>query len=59
MSCRYESEILSRINVVDEVNLLKSVVLKEDVPLAYCHNDLLVKNIIYNKESGTIVFPSY
>ena len=39
-------------NVVDELKLLKERLGNCDAPLVYCHNDLLVKNIIYTKEEG-------
>lgn len=52
---RYEKEILSVVNVVDEVKLLKNLLSNSDIPLVYCHNDLLVKNIIYNKEEGKYI----
>lgn len=51
---RYEKEILSKVNVVDELKFFKNLLGDSDIPLAYCHNDLLVKNIIYNKEEGTV-----
>ena len=52
---RYEKEILSVVNVVDELKLLKNLLSNCDIPLVYCHNDLLVKNIIYNKEEGKYI----
>ena len=52
---RYEKEILSVVNVVDELKLLKNLLSNSDIPLVYCHNDLLVKNIIYNKKEGKYI----
>ncbi|XP_028417083.1 uncharacterized protein LOC114541344 isoform X2 [Dendronephthya gigantea] len=51
---RYEKEILNKINVVDELKLLKDLLSEADVPLSYSHNDLLVKNIVYNKDEGVL-----
>ncbi|XP_028417088.1 probable ethanolamine kinase [Dendronephthya gigantea] len=56
---RYKKELLSKINVVDELKLLKDLLSEADVPLTYSHNDLLVKNIIYNKDEDKISFIDY
>ncbi|CAB4001462.1 ethanolamine kinase 1 [Paramuricea clavata] len=56
---RYEKEILSKVNVVDELKLLKDKLGNCNVPLVYCHNDLLVKNIIRNKEDDDVSFIDY
>ncbi|XP_028417084.1 probable ethanolamine kinase isoform X3 [Dendronephthya gigantea] len=55
----YEKEILNKINVVDELKLLKDLLSEADVPLSYSHNDLLVKNIVYNKDEDKISFIDY
>ncbi|KAJ0069853.1 hypothetical protein NL108_015407, partial [Boleophthalmus pectinirostris] len=39
-----------------EMVLLKSSLSQLQSPVVLCHNDLLTKNIIYNKEKGTVKF---
>ena len=53
MHYRYEKEILSKINIAEELKEVKDLLAEEDIPLVYCHNDLLCKNIIYNESEGT------
>ncbi|CAF0968152.1 unnamed protein product [Rotaria sordida] len=51
------SSIISDIDTIEEVILPKLVPNGElGKDLVYCHNDLLVKNIIYDKKSETISF---
>ncbi|KAK7877701.1 hypothetical protein WMY93_031588 [Mugilogobius chulae] len=44
-------EVLKR-----EMNLLKSSLSRVQSPVVLCHNDLLTKNIIYNKQRETVKF---
>ncbi|XP_046862582.1 probable ethanolamine kinase isoform X2 [Xenia sp. Carnegie-2017] len=53
---RYETEILSQLNVANELEFLKERLKDCDTPLGYCHNDLLENNIIYTKEKDDVSF---
>ena len=54
-TCRFLEE-LEKLNSHEklflEMESLKSVLLKHNPPVVFCHNDLLCKNIVYNKDKG-------
>lgn len=42
-----------------EFERLKSQLTKTESPIVFAHNDLLLGNVIYNKDEGTISFIDY
>ncbi|CAL2049786.1 unnamed protein product [Caenorhabditis brenneri] len=42
-----------------EVHKVENLIVKLKEPVTFCHNDLLVHNIVYNKEKKTIEFIDY
>ncbi|XP_067135744.1 ethanolamine kinase 1 isoform X2 [Centruroides vittatus] len=42
-----------------EINKLEIHLSQLGSPVVFCHNDLLLKNIIFNKEKGTVAFVDY
>jgi ethanolamine kinase len=38
--------------LADELKILVEEIASLDSPLVFCHNDLLLKNIVYNKEKS-------
>ncbi|XP_071501255.1 ethanolamine kinase 1-like [Diadema antillarum] len=55
----FETRIMTREQLVDEVNMLESIVTKLDSPVVFSHNDLLLGNIIYNKTKASVCFIDY
>lgn len=42
-----------------EIKRIESLIVKLKEPIAFCHNDLLVHNIVYNEEKKSIEFIDY
>lgn len=42
-----------------EFERLKSHLIKTESPIVFAHNDLLLGNVIYNKDEGTVAFIDY
>lgn len=51
---RYETEFLPLPKLMKEYELLKNRIHQLQSPIVYCHNDLLLKNLIYDAEKGTL-----
>lgn len=49
---RFQAEIPSKADIIAEVDLLKEVLVPLGSPVVLCHNDLLLKNIMFNKATG-------
>ncbi|GBM90567.1 Ethanolamine kinase 1 [Araneus ventricosus] len=47
---RYMSLIAPKDKLKEEIECLKEHLVKMESPVVFCHNDLLLKNIIYNRE---------
>ena len=47
-----EAPTCSKAKLKEEIDHLKRVLLKHNCPVVFCHNDLLCKNIVYNKTKG-------
>ncbi|KAG1954043.1 ethanolamine kinase [Pimephales promelas] len=45
--------------IITEMEELKTLLTHTNSPVVLCHNDLLTKNVIYNKEEGTVKFIDY
>lgn len=56
---RFVSSIPSRGELEREVSLLEAHLSGLGSPVVFCHNDLLVKNIIYQPEQDRVVFIDY
>lgn len=52
MCCRLKNSIPSKDELEKEVQTLKEHLVSLNSPVVFSHNDLLLKNIIYNKEKG-------
>lgn len=53
---QYKLHVTSQINLEDECDELCQYLHDCDLPLVFCHNDLLIKNIIYNDKTDVISF---
>lgn len=42
-----------------EYQILKKKLLKVDSPVVYAHNDLLLTNILYNRQQESVIFIDY
>ena len=60
---RYQKKVLNKSELKDEIDLLERELTDVmDSPVVFCHNDLLVDNIVYNKikgETGGKIYISY
>ncbi|XP_061434951.1 ethanolamine kinase 1-like, partial [Lethenteron reissneri] len=56
---RFLAEVPSRAELEREMLGLQETLAGLGSPVVLCHNDLLVKNIIYNAEKGTVRFIDY
>ncbi|XP_068672029.1 probable ethanolamine kinase [Montipora capricornis] len=56
---RYEREAPSKAKLKEEIEVLKSVLLKHNSPIVLCHNDLLCANIVYNKTNDSVLSIDY
>nr|XP_032834069.1 ethanolamine kinase 1-like [Petromyzon marinus] len=56
---RFLSEVPSRAELEREMLGLQETLAGLGSPVVLCHNDLLVKNIIYNADKGTVRFIDY
>ncbi|GFY48398.1 ethanolamine kinase 1, partial [Trichonephila inaurata madagascariensis] len=56
---RYKSLIKPKNVLEAEINSLKEELVKLESPVVFSHNDLLLKNIIYNKEKEEVTFIDY
>ena len=46
-------ELKKKLNIAHELSVLKEKLALLDAPLVFCHNDLLLGNIIYDATKGT------
>lgn len=53
---RFEDHIKPKAELLEELNRLKQELESMECPIVLCHNDLLLKNIIYNKQKGKTIF---
>ncbi|KAG8175718.1 hypothetical protein JTE90_022470 [Oedothorax gibbosus] len=56
---RFKASVVSKDVLEKEIQLLKDNLLKLESPVVFSHNDLLLKNIIYNKEKEEVTFIDY
>lgn len=56
LSFRFEETIMSKKRISEEVQYLKEVLGKLQSPVVFAHNDLLLGNVIYTEEKGTVNF---
>ncbi|XP_035215187.1 ethanolamine kinase 1-like isoform X1 [Stegodyphus dumicola] len=56
---RFKSCIPSKDVLEIEINSLKKHLTTLESPVVFCHNDLLLKNVIYNKEKNEVTFIDY
>jgi len=49
---RFEKQAPSKAKLKEEIDQLKMVLLKHNCPVVFCHNDMLCKNIVYDKTKG-------
>ncbi|GFX02695.1 ethanolamine kinase 1 [Trichonephila clavipes] len=56
---RYKSLIKPKNVLEAEINSLKEELVKLESPVVFSHNDLLLKNVIYNKEKEEVTFIDY
>lgn len=56
---RYKKCIPSKEDLEVEITTLRSHLINLESPVVFSHNDLLLKNIIYNKEKGAVTFIDY
>ena len=49
---RFEKQAPNKAKLKEEIDHLKRVLLKHNCPVVFCHNDMLCKNIVYNKSKG-------
>lgn len=53
---RFEKVIKSHSSLLHEYQTLKDSLSKIDSPVVFCHNDLLLTNILYNQERNQVTF---
>lgn len=56
---RFVSTIPSKENLQNEFHWLQSELEKLKSPVVFCHNDLLLANVIYNAEKYSVTFIDY
>ncbi|CAH3160727.1 probable ethanolamine kinase [Pocillopora verrucosa] len=56
---RFEQQAPSKAKLKEEIESLKSVLLKHKCPVVFCHNDMLCKNLLYNKDKDIILSIDY
>ena len=49
---RFEKQAPCKAKLKEEIDHLKRVLLKHNCPVVFCHNDMLCKNIVYDKTKG-------
>lgn len=49
---RFEKQAPSKAKLKEEIEALRSVLLTHNCPVVFCHNDMLCKNLVYNKDKG-------
>lgn len=57
--CRFVNSFGSITRLRIEFERLKSHLIKTESPIVFAHNDLLLGNVIYNQDEGTIAFIDY
>lgn len=53
---RYEKLIKPVSTFVQEYQFLKEILLRSDSPVVFCHNDLLLTNILHDQEKNKVTF---
>ncbi|KAK3720198.1 hypothetical protein QZH41_015775, partial [Actinostola sp. cb2023] len=56
---RFQKEAPSKSELIEEARKLKAVLEKHDCPVAFCHNDLLCKNIVFNEKNNKVLSIDY
>lgn len=49
---RFEKQAPNKAKLKEEIDHLKRVLLKHNCSVVFCHNDMLCKNIVYDKTKG-------
>lgn len=52
----FNAKLPSKVELIDQFSRLKSILKSSNSPLVFCHNDLLLANIIYTSDSDQIRF---
>ncbi|XP_077994783.1 ethanolamine kinase 1-like [Glandiceps talaboti] len=58
-NARFQKEIPSHEQLGKEIDLLESVLKPLNSPIVFCHNDLLLANVIYDEQTDSISFIDY
>jgi len=56
---RFEKQAPSKAKLKEEIETLKSVLLRHNCPVVLCHNDMLCKNIVYDKTKDIVLSIDY
>lgn len=56
---RYLASVPLKQTIGQEINFLKGKLSQLDSPIVFCHNDLLLGNVIYSKEEDRVTFIDY
>ena len=54
--CRYQSNIPSKDELIEELSWLEEMLCQLNDELVFCHNDLLLGNILYDEIEHSIEF---
>ncbi|KAF8786911.1 ethanolamine kinase 1-like [Argiope bruennichi] len=56
---KFKSMIAPKDKLEEEIECLKEHLVKLESPVVFCHNDLLLKNVIYSREKEEVTFIDY
>ncbi|XP_072390670.1 ethanolamine kinase [Diabrotica undecimpunctata] len=56
---RYVKNVIPKSKIEEEMYKMKEVIENLDSPIVFAHNDLLLGNVIYNKEKNKVTFIDY
>ncbi|CAD5111466.1 DgyrCDS777 [Dimorphilus gyrociliatus] len=56
---KLKEKIASKETLLNEMEMLQNELSNLDSPVCFCHNDLLLQNLIYNKEKNRVYFIDY
>ncbi|GAB6019507.1 Ethanolamine kinase 1 [Chamberlinius hualienensis] len=59
MNDRFKRYIPSKSKLGEELQLLEDHLSNLQSPVVFCHNDVLLKNVIYNKQNNKVAFIDY
>ena len=51
-TCRYKRDIKSKAELTAELKQMQGIIESLNCPIVFAHNDLLLKNVVYNEERG-------